>query len=222
MIRHVAELSGTVATIPLGMQGATTGRRLIASASFPLPVAAGFLRAGSDAVDLAAVTSSTNENLTATASAQEYPARSFLHTCWIAGSTCSKPALCFSQLRQSSVLRSRALPSLSDFDRSSDAPSTSGVRGKRQPVGMWTTQERCPQTLQAQQQATAAFEASGNQHHQVRVISCPTRLSARPTATPLALGAIFTRILTAVHTKRTRRPRSRLNAFLSYFGTSYA
>ena len=103
MIRHVMELSGTVATIPRGMQGATTGRRLIASASFPLPVAAGFLRTGSDAVDLAAVTSSTNKNLTATASAQEHPARSFLHTCWTAGSTCRKPARCFSQLRQFSA-----------------------------------------------------------------------------------------------------------------------
>jgi hypothetical protein len=111
MIRHVVELSGTVATIPLGMQGATTGRRLIASPSFPLPVAAGFLRAGSDAVDLAAVTSPTNKNLTSTASAQKHPARSFLHTCRTAGSTCRKPALCFSQLQQS-VLRLRACPSL--------------------------------------------------------------------------------------------------------------
>jgi hypothetical protein len=52
MIRHAVELSGTVATISFGMQGTTTGSRLIASPSFPLPVAAGFLRAGSDAVDL--------------------------------------------------------------------------------------------------------------------------------------------------------------------------
>jgi len=69
MIRHAAELSGAVTATSLGMQGTTTRRRLIASPSFPLPVAAGFLRARSDTVDLAVVTSSTNENLTSTASA---------------------------------------------------------------------------------------------------------------------------------------------------------
>ena len=56
MIRHALELSGTVATISFSMQGTTTGSGLIASPSFPLSVAAGFLRAGSEAVDLAAVT----------------------------------------------------------------------------------------------------------------------------------------------------------------------
>jgi hypothetical protein len=56
MIRHALELSGTVATVPFSMQGTTTGSGLITSPSFPLSVAAGFLRAGSEAVDLAAVT----------------------------------------------------------------------------------------------------------------------------------------------------------------------
>ena len=93
--RKNVELSGTVATISFGMQGTTTGSGLIASPSFPLPVAAGFLRAGSDAVDLAVVTSPTNKNLTSTARAQKHPARRFLHTFRTAGSTCSKLALCF-------------------------------------------------------------------------------------------------------------------------------
>jgi hypothetical protein len=54
------------------MQGAATGSRLIASPSFPLSVVTGCLRAGSDAVDVAAVTSATNKNPTSTACAQKH------------------------------------------------------------------------------------------------------------------------------------------------------
>jgi hypothetical protein len=103
MIRHA--LSGTVATIAFGMQGTPTGSRLIAPPSFPLLLAAGFLRTGSDAVDLAAVTSPTNKNLTSTTCAQKHPARRFLHAFRAAaGSTCRKPAPTFCQLRHCSVL----------------------------------------------------------------------------------------------------------------------
>lgn len=62
MIRHALP-PGTVAATSFGMQNATARARLIASASFSLMIAAGFLCAGSDAVDLATVASSTDKNL---------------------------------------------------------------------------------------------------------------------------------------------------------------
>jgi hypothetical protein len=67
MIRHAVQLSGTITAISLGVHGVTTRSCLIASPSFPLSVAAGFLRADSDAVDLAAVTPPANKNLTTAA-----------------------------------------------------------------------------------------------------------------------------------------------------------
>ncbi len=104
MIRH-AVLSGTITAISVGVHGATTRSCLIASPSFPLSVAAGFLRAGSDAVDLASITLPTDKNLRVAASAQKHPARSFIDTCGSAGPTCRALRLC--QVRQYSVLRPR-------------------------------------------------------------------------------------------------------------------
>ncbi len=106
MIRH-AVLSGTITAISVGVHGATTRSCLIASPSFPLSVAAGFLRAGSDAVDLASITLPTDKNLRVAASAQKHPARSFIDTCGSAGPTCRRPALRLCQVRQYSVLRPR-------------------------------------------------------------------------------------------------------------------
>src|SRR6266404_6865209 len=63
MIRH-AVLSGTITAISVDVHGATTRSCLIASPSFPLSVAAGFLRAGSDAVDLASITLPTDNVMT--------------------------------------------------------------------------------------------------------------------------------------------------------------
>jgi hypothetical protein len=108
----VVALSGAVAAISFGMQGTTTGSCLIASPSFLLLVAAGFLRAGSRAIDLAAVTSPTNKNEISAAFAQKHPVIiRFLHTFKApTGLTWRKPALCFSRLQQSSVLPYGAWP----------------------------------------------------------------------------------------------------------------
>ena len=77
LIRH-ASPSGTVTAISGGVHGATTWSCLIASPSFPLFVAASFLRAGSDAVDLASITPPTDKDLRAAATTQKEPARHFI------------------------------------------------------------------------------------------------------------------------------------------------
>ena len=77
LIRH-ASPSGTVTAISGGVHSATTWSCLIASPSFPSVVAAGFLRAGSDAVDLASITPPTDKDLRAAATTQKKPARHFI------------------------------------------------------------------------------------------------------------------------------------------------
>ena len=77
LIRH-ASPSGTVTAISGGMHGATTRSCLIASPSFPLVVAPGFLRAGSDAVDLTSIAPPTDKDLRAAASTQKHPATRFI------------------------------------------------------------------------------------------------------------------------------------------------
>jgi hypothetical protein len=62
------------------VHGATTWSCLIAPPSFPLVVAAGFLRAGSDAIVLAAIALPTDKNLRAAATTQKRPARHFIGT----------------------------------------------------------------------------------------------------------------------------------------------
>jgi hypothetical protein len=79
MIRH-ASPSRTVTATSGGVHGATTWSCLIAPPSFPLVVAAGFLRAGSDAIDLAAIALPTDKNLRAAATTQKRPARHFIGT----------------------------------------------------------------------------------------------------------------------------------------------
>jgi hypothetical protein len=66
MIRHALP-SSTVPAASLGVHGAPPRSRLIASPGFPLSVAAGLLRAGSGAVDLASITDPTDKNLRAAA-----------------------------------------------------------------------------------------------------------------------------------------------------------
>ncbi len=77
LIRH-ASPSGTVTAISGGMHGATTRSYLIASPSFPLVVAPGFLCAGSDAVDLTSIAPPTDKDLRAAASTQKHPATRFI------------------------------------------------------------------------------------------------------------------------------------------------
>src|ERR1700730_18847791 len=79
MIRH-ASPSRTVTATSGNVHGATTWSCLIAPPSFPLLVAAGFLRAGSDAIVLAAIALPTDKNLGATATTQKRPARHFIGT----------------------------------------------------------------------------------------------------------------------------------------------
>src|SRR3974390_3734852 len=77
MIRHALHSCAVTATSGSG-HGATTRSCLIAPPSFPLVLAAGFLRAGSEAVDLAAIALPTDKNLRAAATTQKQSARHFI------------------------------------------------------------------------------------------------------------------------------------------------
>jgi hypothetical protein len=79
MIRH-ASPSRTVTATSGSVHGATTWSCLIAPPSFPLVLAAGFLRAGSEAVDLATIALPTDKNLRAAATTQKQSARHFIST----------------------------------------------------------------------------------------------------------------------------------------------
>ena len=79
MIRHGSPSRAITATSG-GVHGATTWSCLMAPPSFLLIVAAGFLRAGSDAIDLAAIALPTDKNLGAAATTQKRPARHFIGT----------------------------------------------------------------------------------------------------------------------------------------------
>jgi hypothetical protein len=77
MIRHALP-SCTVTATSGSVHGATTRSYLIAPPSFPLVLAAGILRAGSEAVDLAAIAVPTDKNLRAAATTQKQSARHFI------------------------------------------------------------------------------------------------------------------------------------------------
>ena len=156
MIRH-APHSGTVTATSLGVHGATARGCLIASASFPLPVAAGFLGTGSHAVNLASVAPPTDKNLTIATSAEKNPARYFINTCVGA---CQTLAIWSSALASSSNIgrsaswfgpsatvisattgfRGQPIRPSPDFGsagscrKGSPAPSASGRRGRERAV----------------------------------------------------------------------------------------
>jgi hypothetical protein len=77
MIRHALP-SCTVTATSGSVHNATTRSCLIAPPSFPLVLAAGILRAGSEAVDLAAIAVPTDKNLRAAATTQKQSARHFI------------------------------------------------------------------------------------------------------------------------------------------------
>ena len=104
MIRH-ASPSRTVTATSGGVHGATTWSCLIAPPSFPLVVAAGFLRAGSDAVDMTSITLATDKNLRAATRTQKHSARNFIDTCSSASPALRITALCVYQFWQYSTLR---------------------------------------------------------------------------------------------------------------------
>jgi hypothetical protein len=104
MIRHASH-SGAVTATSRGVHGATARGCLIASASFPLPVAPGFLGAGSRAVNLASVAPPTDENLTTATSAKKNPARYFINTCVSACQTLAILVLCVGKFQQYLALR---------------------------------------------------------------------------------------------------------------------
>jgi hypothetical protein len=79
VIRHVPP-SRTITATSGSVHGATTWSCLIAPPSFPLVLAAGFLRAGSEAVDLATIALPTDKNLRAAATTQKQSARHFIGT----------------------------------------------------------------------------------------------------------------------------------------------
>ena len=77
LIRHAAP-SGAVTATSGSVHGATTWGCLIAPPSFLLVGAASLLRAGSEAVDLAAIALPTNKNLRAAATTQKKSAGHFI------------------------------------------------------------------------------------------------------------------------------------------------
>jgi hypothetical protein len=104
MIRHASH-SGTVTATSLGVHGATARGCLIASASFPSPVAPGLLGAGSPAVNLASVAPTTDKHLTTATSAKKNPARYFINTCVRAFQTLAILVLCVGKFQQYWALR---------------------------------------------------------------------------------------------------------------------
>jgi len=77
MIRHALH-SCTVTATSGSVHGATTRSCLIAPPSFPLVLAADILRAGSEAVDLAAIAVPADKNLRAAATTHKQSARHFI------------------------------------------------------------------------------------------------------------------------------------------------
>ena len=104
MIRH-ASPSRTITATSGGVHGATTWSCLIAPPSFLLIVAAGFLRAGSDAVNMTSITPATDKDLRAATSTQKHSARNFIDTCGSASPALRITALCIYQFWQYSALR---------------------------------------------------------------------------------------------------------------------
>jgi hypothetical protein len=104
MIRHASH-SGTVTATSLGVHGATARGCLIASASFPSPVAPGLLGAGSPAVNLASVAPTTDKHLTTATSAKKNPARYFINTWVRAFQTLAILVLCVGNFQQYWALR---------------------------------------------------------------------------------------------------------------------
>ena len=120
MIRHASPSRAITATSG-GVHGATTWSCLIAPPSFLLIVAAGFLRAGSDAVDMTSITPATDKNLRAAASAQKHSARNFIDTCGSASRALRITALCIYYL---SVLAGCEDPRIDGVRRNGDEIST--------------------------------------------------------------------------------------------------
>ena len=77
MIRHALHSCAVTATSG-SVHGATTRSCLIAPPSFPLVLAADILRAGSEAVDLAAIALPADKNLRAAATTHKQSARHFI------------------------------------------------------------------------------------------------------------------------------------------------
>ena len=140
LIRH-ASPSGTVTAISGGMHGATTRSCLIASPSFPLVVVPGFLRAGSDAVDLTSIAPPTDEDLRAAASTQKHPATRFIgrvrHTNPRTGADCSRlqprsdQACRRARSCQGAAWRRRSVPLWPERRPTLTASARAGVRNLR-------------------------------------------------------------------------------------------
>jgi hypothetical protein len=137
MIRHAAP-SSTVAAISFGMHGAATRGGLIASPSFPLPVTAPFLRAGSGAADLAPIAPPTNKNLGAAARAQEHPARHFIEARGTACASWRRPTL--DQVLQD--LAAPALRALAPWPDLAGAQSLPQLPICRMRPGLWICGQR--------------------------------------------------------------------------------
>jgi hypothetical protein len=81
------------------------------------------------------------------------------------------------------------------------SPSTSRVRGARQPVDMWTTKGRCPHTPQAQQ-AKASLNLSTKEGKHSAPLPVPRGLSSGAAAERHQAGCtIYARIRTAIHSR---------------------
>ena len=180
------------------MHGTSPRSCLIAAPSFPLPLAAGFLCACSEAVGLASVAPPTNKDLTVAARAQKHSAS----RC-IGGRTSPTHrirAIYVWHIGQCSALRqtlndailAAPVESISDVERAS---------GARRPVDMWTTQARCPHTHRPSNSRQSQFDdcrTAGLTPACLTTAKCHVRPSVTSSRRQYA---IFMRILTAVHIK---------------------
>lgn len=153
LIRHAAS-SSTVAAISLGVHGTSPRSCLIAAPSFPLPLAAGVLRACSEAVRMASIAPSTNEDLTAAARAKKHPANRVIGTS--ASPTRRIPGISVWLLKQCSALR-QARTMQSWLGRLSQHSAAERLCGVETPCGYVDNARALPTYPQVQQQQPASI-----------------------------------------------------------------
>src|SRR5271169_373690 len=162
-MRHVL-LPGAPATGPYRMGQAPAAARLVAPTGGALGVISGLLRTAAGTIDLTAVAAAANKHLGSTTDTQEQPGRRLhrrgLAHAWTTTTllgimprhACS--ARCWAR-RRSGTWRFRSAPCL--LIRQVSAPNCAPDLprhscGARRPVGMWTTQARCPHTHRIKKQ----------------------------------------------------------------------
>ena len=200
-MRHVV-LPGAPATGPYRMGQAPTAARLVAPTGGTLGVISGLLRTAAGTIDLTAVAAAANKHLRSTTDTHEQPGR-HLHRRGLAHAwttitmlgimprhACS--ARCGAR-RRSGTWRFRSAPclpirQLSPRHSALDAPRHAA--GRAQPVDMWTTQARCPQTHRIKNnKSKRQFDCFGSAAVKPRYVTVPTAATRQHCAAPSLRGS---------------------------------